>query len=41
MNYDKELWKKYTDENENIQCEQSKFIHFLSVALWVKKIFEI
>ncbi len=41
MNYDKELWKKYTDENENIQGEQSKFIHFLSVALGVKKICEI
>ena len=33
MNYDTELWNKYTDENkENIQNEFSKFIYFLSIG---------
>ena len=38
MDYDKELWKKYTDENVGIiQDDQSKFIYFMSVALGAKK----
>jgi len=41
MNYDTELWNKYTDENkENIQNEFSKFIYFLSIGLGAKKICE-
>ena len=42
MDYDKELWEKYTDENVGIiQDDQSKFIYFLSVAIGAKKICEV
>jgi len=42
MDYDKELWKKYTDENVGIiQDDQSKFIYFMSVALGAKKTCEV
>jgi len=42
MDYDKDLWKKYTDENVGIiQDDQSKFIYFLSVVLGAKKICEV
>jgi len=41
MDYDTELWDKYTDENiKNIQNEISKFIYFISIALGAKKICE-
>ena len=35
MDYNKELWKKYTDENVGIiQDDQSKFIYFSSSEIY-------
>ncbi len=41
MDYDTELWNKYTEENlETSQNELSKFIYYLSVGLGVNRICE-
>ena len=41
MEYDTDLWNKYTDENkENISGDISNFLYYLSIALGTKKICE-
>lgn len=41
MKYNDELWRKYTNDNENVdQNRISKFIYYVSVSLGAKKICE-